>query len=169
MLRLYFNEKHLPEWKQQQLLDDNPFNENFVIWEKQTQNNNKTFAITLKKNNIINVDDAIQEIGVHQDNSVGTYLHNNVLFTPCSITSDINKVRLFNKIVLVKGFYPNEQKFLKKLSKYNIPFITGICTKQHGYYLHVLNEYKKLLNQIKDCEIITEQNCDQYISIIKTK
>lgn len=169
MLRLYFEEKHFPKWKINELLEQNPFNKDYVIWEKQTLNNNKTFAITLKRNKIINSDTQIQEIAVHEDNSVGIHLSNNVMCTPCSITSDINKVRLFNKLVLVKGIYPNERSFFKKLDKNKIPFITGICTKQYGYYLHILNEYKKMINELKNCELITEQENDQFISIVKTK
>ena len=169
MLRLYFDENHFPEWKRKKLLESNPFDKNYIIWEKQTKNNNKTFAIILKKMNIVNENIPIQEITVHKDNSVGMFLNNEIVYIPCSITSDINKIKLQNKLVIMKGFYHNENIFLKKLQHKSIPFITGICSKQHGYYLHVLNEYKKMLKDLKNCELITEQNNDQYISIIKTK
>lgn len=169
MLKLYFDEKHFPEWKKQELLETNPFNEQYVIWEKQTQNNNKTFAITLKKLGIIDENIPIQEITVHKDNNVGSYLHNDITYTTCSIDDDINKIKLQNKLVLMKGFYHNELKFLKKLQYFKIPFVTGICSKKRGYYLHVLNEYQKMLKELNEYEIINEQNCDQYISIIKKK
>lgn len=169
MLKLYFEEKHIPEWKRKQLLENNPFDENYVIWEKQTKNNNKTFAIILKRKGLINESIPIQEITIHEDNNVGSYLHNNVIYTTCSISDDINHVKLKKQLVLMKGFYPNEKQFLKKLQNYDIPFITGICTKQVGYYLHVLNEYKKIIKELKNCELINEQNDDQHISILKTK
>lgn len=169
MLRLYFDEKHFSEWKKEQLLESNPFNENYIIWEKQTQNNNKTFAIILKRMGMIHENTPIQEITVHKDNSVGIYLNNNISYIPCSINSDINKLKLQKKLVLMKGFYHNEKAFLKKLQSMNIPFITGICTKQRGYYLHILNEYQKMIKEIKNCELINKQNNNQYISIIKTK
>lgn len=169
MLRLYFEEKHFPKWKRKELLEQNPFNNNFTLWEKQTLNNNKVFASTLRRKKLISADTTIQEIAVHEDNSVGIYLNNNVICTTCSITSDINKIRLLNKLVLIKGTYPNENNFLKKLNKHKIPFIIGICTKQYGYYLHILNEYQKIIKELQNCELITEQDNDQYISIIKTK
>lgn len=169
MLKLYFDEKHFPEWKIEKLLDENPFNENYIIWEKQTRNNNKTFAITLKRKNMIDENVPIQEITVHKDNCVGAYLSNDVNYINCSIDNNINNLKLQKKLVLMKGFYHDEDKFLKKLQNINIPIITGICTKQYGYYLHVLNEYKKIIKDLDKYELITEENCDQNIAIIKTK
>ena len=169
MLKLYFDEKHFPEWKKNQLMETNPFNEQYIIWEKQTKNNNKTFAIILKKLGIIDENIPIQEISVHEENTVGAYLHNDVSCTTCSINSDINKVKLQHKLVLMKGFYHHEDIFLNKLQNYGIPFVTGICSKSRGYYLHILNEYKKMLNDLSNCELITKQNCDQSIAILKTK
>ena len=169
MLKLYFEEKHYSKEKKQQLLETNPFNENYIIWEKQTQNNNKTFSIILKRKGLIKERTPIQEITVHKKNGVGNYLQNNIIYTTCSISEDINKIKLSNRLILMKGFYHNEYNFLKKLEYHNIPFITGICSKQRGYYLHILNEYQKMLKEFKNCELITEQNCDQYISILKTK
>ncbi len=169
MLKLYFNENNISNYKKYKLLNSNPFDLNYIIWEKQTINNNKTFAITLKKKNIIDVDTPIQEIAIHEQNSVGKFLYNNVSCTTCSINDDINKVRLQNRLVLMKGFYPNEKVFLKRLQDYKIPFVTGICNKQKSYYLYVLREYKKMLEELDNCELINFKHDEQYLLILKTK
>lgn len=169
MLRLYFFENNFSKEKIDYLLENNPFDVNFVIWEKQTKNNNKTFAINLKRKDFIKQGSLIQEISIHNDNNVGQYLHNNIIYTPCSLRNNINNIKLNNRLVLFNGFYKNELKFLKKLEYLSNPYITGICTKKKHFYEFVLNQYKSFLEELQSAELFDEKNEDQYILTLKSK
>ena len=169
MLRLYFYENRFTKAQVQELLEKNPFDKNFCFWEEQKLYNNKSFAINIKKNGLINKNTTIQEIAVHENNSVGKYLQNDLIISPCSIKSDINKIKLQKRLVLFKGLYPNEYYFLKKLLNNSTPFITGICTKDNNYYSYVLSKYKEMLESLKKCELLEYQNLNNQILIFKNK
>lgn len=169
MLKLYFEEKNFTSDQINKLLEDNPFDSNFIEWENRILNENKLFANTIKKKNLIENDIPIQEITVHQDNNIGSYLHNNVSYTQCSINESITNVRLQNKLILIKGFYPYEVKLFERAQKYNIPFITGVCTKEPIYYHQILDEYIKMRDYLKNCQLIADRNKDQRVIILRTK
>ena len=169
MLRLYFKEKRFTKEQIQELLEKNPFDENFSIWESQTINNNRLFANTIKKEGLIKRSTPIQEIAVHKDNSAGKYLQNDLIITPCSIREDINKIKLQKRLILLKGLYPNEYYFLKKLLYNSTPFIVGICTKDNDYYSYVLSKYIEMNKSLKNCELLEYQDSSNQILVFKNK
>ena len=169
MLKLYFREKNFSKEKIRELLETNPFDVNYAIWEKQVINNNKTFAIKLKRENMINQKVPIQEIAIHKNNIISKYLTNDVIISECSLSDNLNDIKLKNRLILLNGCYYNEYDFLKKLQKKSIPFITGICSKNYSYYNYVLYMYKNILKYLKNCELLTCENGEQHILILKTK
>lgn len=145
MLRLYFKEMNYSKEKIDSLLNSNPFNRDYVIWEKQKLNNIKTFGIQLKRNNFIRQNDEIQEISIHENNLVSKYLYNDCEFTKCSINDNINGIRTYKKLVLVHGYYNGLSDFIIKLNNRKTPFITGISTKNSDYY----NFFRKKIFDLK--------------------
>ncbi len=166
MLKLYFKENNFTREKINRLLDENPFNEDYIKWEKQTRNNNKTLAIELKKNKIIKQGIQIQEITNHEYNNIGMYLNNDVKYTICN-NDYIGNIKLEKNLILIKGYYDDEYSFLKKIEESKKTFVAGICTKNYSYYEYVLRRYQSMLKYLKDCELFSNTNDNQYISILK--
>lgn len=152
MLRLYFKEKGYSKEEIDFKLNTNPFDRDFSIWEKQTINNSKTFSINLKNKHLITPKTSIQEITIDKNISIGRFLENSIEYSICSINNNINKIKSRNKLVLIKGIYPGQSTFLKNLSNYNVPFITGICSKDINYYERAKKIYKSISKEIKDAE-----------------
>lgn len=169
MLKLYFKEMNFDRNKINQLLNENPFDRNYCIWERQTLNNNKTLAIEIKKRHLIEPNTRIQEIVNHESNNISQFLQNDSEYTICPIDGDLNKVKLRNNLILFKGYFPNQYVFLKRINQYRIPFITGTCTKNHDFYKYMLNFYKRVLEDINELELIETTNCNQKLCILKTK
>lgn len=167
MLRLYFKEKNFSKEDISKLLNSNPFNEDFVIWENQKLQSNKIFSNILKQNSFININTKIQEITIHENNSVGKYLQNDIDYIKCSINKNINSTKLRNNLVLIKELFPNEKQFLIKLSTHNIPFIAGVCSRNFDYYYKALTFYKNLAKEIKGSQLYEFQIKQNKTCILK--
>lgn len=167
MLKLYFLEQGFTKKEINYLLNNNPFDKNYVTWEKNKKRENKIFADTLKKNRLINPNMVIEEIAIHENNMVGLYLPNTVQYTKCSIDKTINKIPYKRNLILINGIYKNEAYFLKKLDLKKIPFIIGVCSKNRQYYKKSIELLKELKSDIKALDIITKKDDDHYIFIAK--
>ena len=169
MLRLYFYEKGYTKEEIKQLLENNPFDENFVKWELKKKKENIIFAKCLKNKHLITTTTPIQEIVMHKDNSVGYYLENDIYYTECFI-KDINKAKLYaNRVILLKGYYPNEFDLIKRLCNNSREFITGICTNDEDYRLFVLSNYRKMLSELKNCRLVRCERDYQNVVMLTNK
>lgn len=164
MLKLYFKEKNFTKEQIDKLLADNPFDKEYVKWEQQVKHNNKTLIQTIKKMNLINSNCPIQEITNHEDNCLSNFLIN-----PCEIKVLTNNIRLSNKLLLMKGFIPNQKVILRKADNNNIPFIVGTCSKEIEYYNKMKLFYEELSNEIKNSKLIEKDNYNQKICLLIKK
>lgn len=169
MLRLYFKENNFSPEEIEEALNTNPFDVNYVIWEKQKMNNNKSFSILLKQNHFISPETKIQEINIHKKNLISNYLNNEREYSLCSSNENINKIKTKDKTIIIHGLYEGESYFLKKLNKYNVPFITGISTKNTEYFKKVKNEYLSFLKYLKNCLVFENEYNDVKSFILKSK
>jgi hypothetical protein len=169
MLKLYFKEMNFNKQEIASLLDNNPFNEDYIIWEKQTKNDNKTLSNILKYNHMISKQTKIHEITNHENNRVSIYLQNESSYSICPVNGDLNNTIFNNNLILMKGYFPNQFKFIKKISNYNIPFIAGTCTRNYNYYSYMYKYYQVILKSINNLELIEDVNEKQKICILKTK
>jgi hypothetical protein len=164
MLKIYFKEKNFNPEDIEKLLNDNPFNKEYMIWLKQRNNSGKCLAIQLKKNFMINKNINIQEIVPHNMDNIGKYFINNVNNSICHINQDINKVKIIpNNLILVRGKFPNQGIFLQKLVERKNPFIICECTKDYNYYIYL----KEYINN--NCELCEDFNLNHKICILKSK
>lgn len=164
MLKLYFKEKNFTEEQINTLLADNPFDGEYVKWEQQVKHNNKTLIQTIKKLNLINTNCSIQEITNHKDNCLSKFLINN-----CEIKIADSNIRLTNKLLLMKGFIPNQKAILKRADSNNIPFIVGTCSKELEYYYKMKAFYKELSNEMKNSKLIEKENYNQKVCLFIKK
>ena len=162
MLKLYFKEKNFSLEEIESLLNDNPFNKDYVIWLNQSNSNGKTLAFELK--NLIQRNTNIQEFVTHNNDSIGKYLANNVNI---SLYQDSVKV-LPSHLVLMRGKNEKQSSLIKRLSNNNIPFVIGECTKDKLYYEYIRNYYIKLKKEF-NCSFIETNNYNQNMCIIKSK
>lgn len=170
MLRLYFYENNYTKEQIEQLLEDNPFGEDFAKWEEMKKYENRIFAKFLKKSCIINSGTPIQEIVLHKDNSIGNYLENEIMYSEYNLKDDLSKIRLNkNRILLLKGYYPPEINLLTKIRDNSMEFITGICTDDENYYSTVLDDYRKMLFELKIGRFIRKQYGNEKILIYTNK
>ena len=166
MLRQYFKEQDFSKEKIYHLLENNPFDRNYVIWEKQTINNNRKFANFLKTRKMITEQDFICEIGNHEDNSVTMYLVNPKEYHVCPDNGKINFN--YNNILLIKDLLHGEDKLLKRLDLKRVPTIMGVCTKNERYYQRCKSFYEELVKEYGLIKIIDETT-KQKIYIARTK
>lgn len=169
MLKLYFEEMNYSNEEIENLLNTNPFNNDYQLWLNRRNNNAKTLAICLTKNSLININNNIQEILIHEKDSISKHLRNEKIYSTYSSSYDINKVRLSScDIVLIRGNGKNQEKFLHNLCKWNKKFIIGECTKDTNYYEKTIRYYKKLRNELSDyCKLYEFQNYNQKICVLK--
>ena len=159
MLKLYFKQMNYSQDTINELLNSNPFNEEYALWEKQINRDNRCFASELKNNHLININDNIEEIVVHKNNSITNFLENNSIVIERSINSSIKNVKIDNrKLILISNIFKDEGELLKYINSRQIPFIAGTCTIDIDYYKYALNFYKKILEQLKNVSIETYSN-----------
>lgn len=165
MLKLYFKEKNMTIEQINHLLNDNPFNSNYVKWEKQTLNSNKTFCIALKRNNLVNKNNKILEVTNHRMNSVSKYLENDIYYSINPINTDISNLRANGDLLIIRGIYPGQEELLKKVR--NKPFITGICSRDKNLYEYMKMKYTLMNDEIENSDLIELTNNDSKIIILR--
>ena len=166
MLKLYFKEKNFTKEQIDKLLDENPFNLDYIMWEKQNQNNNKTLIHMIKKICLFDSNSPIQEIVNHENNSLSKFLSNPCEIKISPIGDNNSNIKIGNKLLLMKGFIPNQRIILKKADNYNIPFIVGVCSKDTNFYNRMKLFYQELMKEIKFSKIIEREYNDQKICIL---
>lgn len=166
MLKLYFKEKNFTKEQINKLLEENPFNLDYIIWEQQIQNNNRALIQMIKKLNLINQDCQIQEITNHKDNSLSKFLSNPSEIKISSIDDFSSSIRISNKLLLMKGFIPNQRIILKKADTHSIPFVVGVCSKDTDFYTRMKLFYQELTKEIKFAKLIERENNGQKICIL---
>ncbi|MBE6159731.1 MAG: hypothetical protein E7157_01640 [Lactobacillales bacterium] len=163
MLKLYFKEKNYTKEQIETLLENNPFNKDYVEWEQQVKYNNKTLIQTIKKLNLIG-NSPIQEITNHEDNCLSKFLSNQ-----CEVKISNGNIRLSNKLILMKGFIPNQKVILRKAYSNNIPFIVGTCSKELEYYRKMKSFYEEISSEIKSSKIIETESHNQKVCLFIKK
>ena len=163
MLKLYFKEKNFTKEQIDELLADNPFDREYVRWEQQVKYNNKALIQIIKKLNLIG-NYPIQEITNHKDNCLSSFLIND-----CEVKTPNNNIKLTNKLLLIKGFIPNQKAILKRADNNNIPFIAGTCSKELDYYYKMKSLYEELSNEIKNSKLIETESYKQKICLLIKK
>ena len=167
LLKLYFRENDFNQADKQNLLDSNPFNRDYVIWENKTKRKNKLIADVLKKNKLITSDTKIQEIVVHENNDVGRFLSNDIEYSICHSDENINKIKPRNKLILIHDIFKGQEFFLEKLSLKKIPFIVGVCDDNYTYYKKSIRFLNNLKNNIKGLQLFKKEENNIHICIAK--
>lgn len=165
MLRLYFKEKNYSEEKINELLNSNPFNEEYMSWLRNRNLTGKDLAKEIIKNHLINKDTNLQEVTSHENDRVSKYLFNK------SATSIVTQSIRFmpGYTIFMRGKIKNQSKILKLCIKYNIPFIAGECTKNKEYYNRIREYYLNLSEQLKNCEFIEDESNYRNACIIRSR
>ena len=167
MLKLYFKENNFNKKQIQELLNNNPFGENFCNWEKNYLLQNKIIATELKKNRLINSNNKIQEITINKDCSIGKHLYNDVEYKEIDINNNLSNIKSYGKLVLIRSQFKGEVKFLRDLGSKNIPFIKATCTDDYDRYNELIELYKYLKKYIEDLKLIIKEQNELKICIIK--
>ena len=165
MLEEYFNERELSKGKRNYLLSRNPFDRDFIKWERNVINDNKTFAYTLKWNNMIPEDEMICEVGNHENNSVSKYMSNRSKYMVCGE----GKLYLNRGIItLIKGLVSGERDVIEHIDLEKTPIIMGVCTRNPHYYERCKKFFEKQTEGLDFQKIINEDG-NQKIYIAKNK
>lgn len=167
MLNLYFKEKNFNKEQIQELLNTNPFGEDFCNWEKNYLFQNKLIATVLKKNHLININDKIQEITINKECCIGKHLFNDIEYKEININNDLNNIRNYGKLVLIRHQFKGEVKFLQNLNNKKNSFIKVICTNDYNRYTEMIELYKYLKKSIENLSLTCEDKNNLKICIIK--
>lgn len=165
MLKIYFNEKNYSKEKIDELLNTNPFDINYVNWLKEREFTGKNLARELIRNYIIHSNDKIQELAAHEDDIISKHLYNS------SIISSTKKQIKFmpGYTIFIIGKITNQKNILNLCDKYNIPFISGECTKDLDYFRKIREYYIELSKQIKNVELIENSFNSTNTCIIRSR
>lgn len=164
MLKLYFKEKGFSKEEIDDLLNENPFDQNYNLWLKKRENNNKTLAITLAKLKLISRKNNITEITSHPDDTICKFLENT------HTTSCLGDKTFFipNYTILMRGKSGYQYNFIKKLIYLNKQFILCECTKDIEYYKMIKEYYLFLSEQLGHTNLIESNDNDKKIAILKS-
>ena len=166
MLSKFFKEKGLSNGKVEYILNRNPFNEEFIIWEKQVINNNRKIAYIIKRNNLISEDKAITEFATHPDDSAAKYISNR---NKVVLSSEASKIHLnYNSVILIKDLIYGEKDIIRNLDLRRTSVVMGVCTKNPHYYERCRKFYEEVTKDI-NVEKIEDTTTPQKLYIVKTK
>ena len=164
MLRQFFKERELSKGKINYILNGNPFGKEYVIWEKQTINNNLTFSKHVKC--LVEEDELICEVTNHEGNRITSVMSNPSEYR---IITETGKVYLnFDSCLLFKGIANGEDRILKNIDLRRADIIIGVCTKNPHYYERCKEFYENITDGYHMFKIIKE-NDKQKIYIASTR
>lgn len=154
MLRQFFSERDLSNGKINYILNTNPFGKEYVIWEKQTINNNFTFSKHVKC--LVEEDELICEVTNHKDNRVTAVMSNPSEYR---ISTESGKIYLnFDSVLLFKGIVNGEDRILRNIDFRRADIIMGVCTKNPHYYERCKEFYEKITKGYHMFKIVKEND-----------
>nr|MBP3259050.1 hypothetical protein [Bacilli bacterium] len=154
MLRQFFNERELSAGKINYILNKNPFDLDYVIWEKQTINNNFTFSKHVKC--LIGEDESICEITNHKDNRITSVMSNPSEYRICT---ESGKIYLnFDSVLLFKGIANGEDLILRNIDFRRADIVMGVCTKNPHYYKRCKEFYESVTDGYHMFKIVKEDD-----------
>ena len=160
MLRTYFSDNDISKEKQSELLDKNPFGTHFTLWEKKYHESNRVLGNYLRRNGI-NVNNlTIEELTAIGEESLSRYLDDGKYHK-----NEYNNKKI--KVCLVRDNLHGVSAYLPNLLKEKPHFVLGICTQDRNAYIEKLQYYKKLLQNMKDVEIIEASDRGYNICVVK--
>lgn len=166
MLGLYFKEKSVSLNARKRLLESNPFDANYVEWERNTMYNNRTFAVLMKKYGLVDYSDRITEVLVHTKNS-STKGFPDVFYSLCGANDKLSVDIRSGRVIVIKGLYRGEEECLRKLKFYRYPFIVG-DTNTGRYYDEERETFGEIANNL-GLSIIEEKNSKNNTILLKSR
>ena len=147
MLRLFFREKKFSKDEIKRRLECNPFDGDFLEWEKNNIYNNRTFAVTIKKYGLLKSNTKVREVVVHENENVIKSLFNDNQYCIVNPNKPLHADFSSGRLIIIKGIYDEEEIFLKKLMLFQIPFIVGTTSSlpsfesDRNFFLDLAKKY----------------------------
>ena len=144
MLRIYFTDNNIFGYEKKLILNDNPFNYQFVNWEENYSKANRLIAESIKEHKLL-IDNKypIEEIDFIEEESISKYLENykKIYYNYKGI-----------KTILVHDTLIGKTRLPDILNKPH--FILGLSTNNYDAYKKRLKYYEKIINNSKKVHII---------------
>ena len=168
-LRQYFNERNYSKYQIKQILNDNPFGNDYMRWLSQKSKDYKFFADTIKRRRIIRLDDRLFELCINPEFRVSSSLYNDRSYKLIPYHDRFDFVFPQDSTVIMSDIDENGAIYLERLMWNNIPFVAGLATGNLGYYRRCRDFYISLAEELNLYPYEEENQYHQKIILLNSK